>query len=216
MKKTKSVIGMLALILLFSSAFNPVKTGLKEGEQAPELSLQNAEDSVSLQSLKGRYVLLNFWAGYDAPSRMENIRFAREIDKSGLENIALVSVSCGEDSTETFPDKGWGELTTPVLSVSDEEVALDADSADQEALTLSWTSAGDDASIRYELYLNVAGSDLFSGYKREMGSDLTLSLTHTETSLNLKFFSFITSLTVSPSLHGNGSPLTVIMRPPPF
>lgn len=99
---------------------------------------------------------------------------------AGMTLAALVSVSCGEDSTESFPDKGWGELTTPVLSVSDEEVALDADLADEAALTLSWTSAGDDASIRYELYLNVAGSDLFSGYKREMGSDLTLSLTHGE------------------------------------
>ncbi len=93
MKKIQSVIGVLALVLLFSSAFNPVKTGLEEGEQAPRLSLQNGESSVSLQSLKGRYVLLNFWAGYDAPSRMENIRYARELDKSGLENISLVSVS---------------------------------------------------------------------------------------------------------------------------
>ncbi len=84
---------MLALVLLFSSAFIPVKTGLKEGEQAPMLQLQNTEGIVSLQSLKGQYVLLNFWAGYDAPSRMENVRFAREIDKSGIENISLVSVS---------------------------------------------------------------------------------------------------------------------------
>lgn len=84
---------MLALILLFSSAFNPVKKGLKEGEQAPQLNVQNAVDSVSLESLKGHYVLLNFWAGYDAPSRMENIRYAREIDKNELENISLVSVS---------------------------------------------------------------------------------------------------------------------------
>lgn len=37
--------------------------------------------------------MLNFWAGYDAPSRMENIRFAREIGKSKIENISLVSVS---------------------------------------------------------------------------------------------------------------------------
>ena len=57
------------------------------------LQLQNTEGIVSLQSLKGQYVLLNFWAGYDAPSRMENVRFAREIDKSGIENISLVSVS---------------------------------------------------------------------------------------------------------------------------
>ena len=93
MKKTKSVIGMLALVLLFSSAFNPVETGLKEGKQAPMLKLKNSEGAVTLSELKGRYVLLNFWAGYDALSRMENIRFAREIDKSEIENISLVSVS---------------------------------------------------------------------------------------------------------------------------
>ena len=80
---------MLALVLLFSSAFNPVETGLKEGKQAPMLKLKNSEGAVTLRELKGRY----FWAGYDAPSRMENIRFAREIDKSEIENISLVSVS---------------------------------------------------------------------------------------------------------------------------
>ena len=63
MKKTKSVIGMLALVLLFSSAFNPVETGLKEGKQAPMLKLKNSEGAVTLSELKGRYVLLNFWAG---------------------------------------------------------------------------------------------------------------------------------------------------------
>ena len=34
---------MLALVLLFSSAFNPVETGLKEGKQAPMLKLKNSE-----------------------------------------------------------------------------------------------------------------------------------------------------------------------------
>ena len=81
---------MLALVLLFSSAFNPVETGLKEGKQAPMLKLKNSEGAVTLSELKGRYVLLNFWAGYDAPSRMENIRFAREIDKNKIENISYL------------------------------------------------------------------------------------------------------------------------------
>ena len=54
MKKTKSVIGMLALVLLFSSAFNPVETGLKEGKQAPMLKLKNSEGAVTLSELKGR------------------------------------------------------------------------------------------------------------------------------------------------------------------
>ena len=100
---------MLALVLLFSSAFNPVETGLKEGKQAPMLKLKNSEGAVTLRELKGRYVLLNFWAGYDAPSRMENIRFARAIDKSEIENISLVSVSTikrdGLNTATQFYDK---------------------------------------------------------------------------------------------------------------
>ena len=84
---------MLALVVVFSSAFNPVETGLKEGKQAPKLYVENTAGKVTLQELKGQYVLLNFWAGYDAMSRMQNVRFAREIDKAGLENISLVSVS---------------------------------------------------------------------------------------------------------------------------
>ena len=42
---------MLALVLLFSSAFNPVETGLKEGKQAPMLKLKNSEGAVTLSEL---------------------------------------------------------------------------------------------------------------------------------------------------------------------
>ncbi len=93
MKRTKSVLGMLVLVLLFSSAFNPAKTGLKEGEQAPKLSVQNTDHGFNLNSSKGQYVLVNFWAGYDAPSRMNNIRYAHAINQAENENIALVSIS---------------------------------------------------------------------------------------------------------------------------
>ncbi len=37
---------MLALVLLFSSAFNPVVTGFKEWKQAPMLKLNNSEVAV--------------------------------------------------------------------------------------------------------------------------------------------------------------------------
>ncbi len=89
---------MLALVLLFSSAFNPVHTGLKEGQQAPMLNLQNEATGINLNALQGKYVLVNFWAGYHAPSRMNNIRYAREIAKTENENIALVSVSYDTNS----------------------------------------------------------------------------------------------------------------------
>lgn len=99
MKKTRSVIGTLALVLLFSSAFNPaVETGLKTGRQAPGLQWQDNGNQVELSALRGQYVLLNFWAGYDAASRMRNVRLSREADKEGYENLRFVSISFDTNS----------------------------------------------------------------------------------------------------------------------
>ena len=82
------------------------------------------------------------------------------------------------------PDKEWSELTAPVLTVSDEDVTLDADKADQEALKFSWTAASvvtRSSSVMYDLYLNIEGEDLFKGIKREWeGPDLAISFTHKE------------------------------------
>ncbi len=93
MKKTKSVLGMLVLFFLFTSAFAPTKTGLKEGEQAPKLIVQNDETGFDLNTSEGQFVLINFWAGYDAPSRMNNIRYAHAINQTENRDIALVSIS---------------------------------------------------------------------------------------------------------------------------
>lgn len=91
---------------------------------------------------------------------------------AGALAFALPIASCSDDNTSDFPDKEWSELTAPVLTVSDEEITLDADKADQEALRFSWTAAAivtRSSSVMYDLYLNVEGEDLFKGIKREWG-----------------------------------------------
>ncbi|MDE6779450.1 MAG: hypothetical protein K2J51_08310, partial [Alistipes sp.] len=57
--------------------------------------------------------------------------------------VALAAASCSDDKTDTYPDKGWGELAAPHLTVSAEETVLDKASADVEALRYEWTSAHD-------------------------------------------------------------------------
>lgn len=94
---------------------------------------------------------------------------------------ALAAVACGDDKTETYPDKGWGALTAPQLTVSTAEAVLDRDQADAEALRFEWTAASDGkTAVEYDFYMNVDGSDLFTGFKREAGDALSVAFTAAE------------------------------------
>lgn len=70
--------------------------GLSEGDVAPNFKIptSNKNAAFQLQNLKGKPVLLSFWATYDAPSRMQNIRFSRALHDSP--KVELVSIAFDE------------------------------------------------------------------------------------------------------------------------
>lgn len=64
------------------------------GSEAPEISLPNPEgDIVTLSSLKGNYVLIDFWAAWCKPCRIENPNVVKLYNEYKDENFEILGVS---------------------------------------------------------------------------------------------------------------------------
>lgn len=93
-KYTKGVFVVLIMISFISFSFVGKDTpteGLTIGDKAPEFKICGEKQLIDLKDLKGKYVLLSFWASYDADSRMRNATLSHVADQN--ESLEMVSVS---------------------------------------------------------------------------------------------------------------------------
>ena len=68
------------------------------GKQAPELTLPDVDGKpVSISSFRGKYLLVDFWASWCGPCRMENPNVVAAYAKFKNKNFAILGVSLDKD-----------------------------------------------------------------------------------------------------------------------
>ena len=116
------------VVLLISSLTSFVEKdkptgGLNVGDMAPDFKIQtmSAEQSqTELSDLRGKYVLLSFWASYDAQSRMQNASLSNALRSTARNNVKMVSVSFDEYQSIFEETIRKDQIVTPTCFVETE------------------------------------------------------------------------------------------------
>ncbi len=108
------------------SAEQPVLTHgltlLKTPVQAPDLRFTNLDDEIiDIKDLKGKTVLVNFWATWCPPCRREMSSLEHFYQQLKDDNVVVLAVNIGEDEDTVFSFLGEVEPipTYPILFDSD-------------------------------------------------------------------------------------------------
>ena len=121
-----SYVKWIFVVLLIGSLTSFVEKdkptgGLNVGDIAPDFKIQSmsaGQPLAELSDMKGKYVLLSFWASYDAHSRMQNASLSNVLrSASRNENVEMVSVSFDEYQSVFKETVRKDQIVTPTCFV---------------------------------------------------------------------------------------------------
>ncbi len=122
MKHVKWIFVVLLIYSLTSFIEKDKPTGgLSKGDVAPDFKIKSTlieQSAFKLANLKGHYVLLSFWASYDAQSRMQNVSLSNVLRSS--QHVEMVSVSFDEYQSIFEETVRKDQIVTPICFVETE------------------------------------------------------------------------------------------------
>ncbi|MSQ32033.1 MAG: redoxin domain-containing protein [Dehalococcoidia bacterium] len=114
-----------------SFALTPVdgvigKSGLKVGNAVPDFTLKTPDGAdMSLSSLRGKPVVVNFWATWCEPCKQEMPHFQEAYDQySKTDGLAILAVNMNENGTKALAFFQEHNLSFPSVLDSDQKVAV--------------------------------------------------------------------------------------------
>jgi peroxiredoxin len=125
-KRLKLILAIILVsgLLITSCGSNPNSPAAAVGNPAPEFQLPDLDgQAISLNDLKGKPVLLNFWASWCGPCRSE-MPYMQEIHEewSG-DGLVLLTINIGEGLPQVQEFLQKRNLSLPVLLDTQNNVA---------------------------------------------------------------------------------------------